>query len=107
MHWINKVWLLAGAFALAAMMIVSLFGAGWYALIAGLPAFIGASVVVPFFLDVSDPRIAIRKPRRRRRHKRTPRRQAPKLALAAAPTARDVSESEREVRIAILPIASA
>lgn len=105
MHWINKVWLLAGAFALAAMMIANSFGAGWYALIAGLPAFIGASVVVPFFLDVSDPRIAIRKPRRRRRHKRTPRRQAPKLALAAAPAARD--KSEPEARIAILPNASA
>ena len=55
MHRVNAVWIVAAAFAGAAIALVAFaFNFGWYGLIAGPPVFVAVSVLVSFFFVVVD-----------------------------------------------------
>ena len=92
MNWINKIFLLAGGLAAAAIVLGYAFGFGWYSLVAGLPTFIASSVLVPFFLVVRDQRLALKRRLHEGKRRRKPRRRmsgpAPAVSIGAqAPSA--------------------
>jgi hypothetical protein len=92
MNWINRVFQVAGSLTAAVILLAYAFGFGWYSLATGLPVFLAASVLVPFFLVVRDQRLAVKRRLREGKRKRNPRRRmsrpAPAVAIAArAPVA--------------------
>jgi len=73
MNWINKVLLLAGGVAATVTGLSYAFGLGWYSLVAGLPTFIAASVLVPFALVVRGQRLALKRRLHEGKRRRKPR----------------------------------
>jgi len=58
MNWVSKVLVLAGGLATAVTLASYALGFGWLSLLASLPTFIAATILVPFFLGVRDRRVA-------------------------------------------------